>query len=149
MCQHSSFGGFMLNCCSHFLPNLALPVTPFICQHVNRTHMEKTKPGFITVFSPVVIDFGIFAAWQNWTTPCHGQSAIFQVKTLKSETCTEAQDYCAGKLISHLMFFSCFFPFLLQRGLINHVLYTSGRGFSASPQGGRRAWWEKHDGISL
>lgn len=37
-------------------------------------------------------------------------------------------------------FFSPFFCF--WRGPVNHVLYTSGRGFTASPHSGRRAWWE-------
>lgn len=35
--------------CSHFLPHMDLPAAP--SRHVNRTHMEKTKTGFITVFS--------------------------------------------------------------------------------------------------
>lgn len=42
-----------------------------------------------------------------------------------------------------------FKPFSTQRGPLNHALYTSGRGFTASPQGGRSAWWRKHDRISL
>lgn len=38
--------------------------------------------------------------------------------------------------------FFLFRLFCFWRGPVNHVLYTSGRGFTASPHSGRRAWWE-------
>lgn len=38
--------------------------------------------------------------------------------------------------------FSFFSLFCFWRGPVNHLLYTSGRGFTASPHSGRRAWWE-------
>lgn len=103
--------GLMLNCYSHFLPHLDFPLTP--SRHVNRTHMEKNETGFITLFFFCKFFLALLQP-DNWTTLCRGQSTIYQVKTLKSETCTVAQDYCAGKLILHLMFF--FFLFLFAKG---------------------------------
>lgn len=134
----------MLNCCSHFLPHLDLPVAP--SRHVNRTHMEKTETALSLFSSPVELHSSTFATSQNWTTPCCCRSTVH----ISSQNIEDLQ-WSIGLLCWKTdLSFNVFFPFFVcERGPVNHVLYTSGRGFTASPQGGRRAWWEKHDGISL
>lgn len=132
--------------CSHFLPHMDLPAAP--SRHVNRTHMEKTKTGFITVFSYCGNTFWHFCNLTKldhtvWWPERHNSSEKFEEWNLHWRL------LCWKTDLSFKVFFYLFSFFCLQRGPVNHVLYTSGRGFTASPQGGRRAWWEKHDGISL
>lgn len=104
----------MFNCCSHFLPHLVL-----CAAHLDISTepiWRKPKPALTLFSSPVEMHFGTFAGWQNWTTPCRCWTDIYQVKkkpqktpkTLTSETCIEAQGYCAGKLISLFMSFFLF-----------------------------------------
>lgn len=116
MCQYRSLGPRCLTVApTSSLISISLSLYPDMStEHTWR----KLKLALSQFSSPVELHFGTFAAMQNWTTPCRGQSTIFQVKTLKGETCTEAQDYCTGKLISHLMHFSFFFLFFVCEGAL-------------------------------
>lgn len=143
----------MFNWCSHFLPHLVL-----CAAHLDMSTepiWRKPKPALTLFSSPVEMHFGTFAGWQNWTTPCRCWTDIYQVKKKpkrpqKHWRVKPALKHRATVLENWSLFLCLFFFFLLlQRSPVNHVLYTSGWGFSASPQGGRRAWWEKHDGILL
>lgn len=85
-----------------------------------------------------------FCHFELFATPHVVVWSDFQVFDISSQTwsMTTALKPKTTELENWSFIFFLFPFFCFWRGPVNHVLYTSGRGFTASPHSGRRAWWE-------